>query len=85
MENALLKSKRLEPFKSFLDSPEGRQLFTSKHSGNWFIRTHAKELVNAGVLVKLLGRFHVVQPDFIPVLINILQNKTKKIIGGTHE
>jgi len=70
-------TKKIEPFKSFLESADGQQLFTNKHSGDWFIRTHAQELIKAGVLVKLLGRFHIIQPDFLPALIEILQQKTR--------
>jgi hypothetical protein len=70
-------SKHLESFKDFLDSPEGRRLFKNKYSGDWFIRTHSHELIKAGVLVKLLGKFHIVQPDFLPTLIQLLQDKTR--------
>jgi hypothetical protein len=69
--------KNLELFKTFLESTEGQKLFTSKYSGDWFIRTHAKELIEAGVLVKLLGKFHIVQPDFVPALIQLLREKTR--------
>ena len=70
--------KNLELFKTFLESPEGKKLFTSKHSGDWFIRTHSQELIEAGVLVKLMGKFHIVQPDFVPTLIQLLQDKTRR-------
>jgi len=69
--------KNLELFKAFLESSEGQKLFTSKHSGDWFIRTHAKDLIEAGVLVKLMGKFHIVQPDFVPTFIALLQEKTR--------
>ena len=73
-------TKNLESFKDFQDSPEGQRLFKNKYSGDWFIRTHSQELIEAGVLVKLLGKFHIVQPDFVPTLIGILQSKTKNSI-----
>jgi len=71
-------TKNLESFKDFLDSTEGHRLFKNKYSGDWFIRTHSKELIEAGVLVKLLGKFHIVQPDFVPTLIQLLQEKTRR-------
>lgn len=74
-------TRNLESFKDFQNSPEGHRLFKNKYSGDWFIRTHSQELIEAGVLVKLLGKFHVVQPDFVPTLIRILQSKTKESIG----
>lgn len=78
MSNTELNNKNLESFKDFLDSPEGQRLFKNKHSGDWFIRTHAQELIATGVLVKLLGKFHIVQPDFVPTLIQLLQEKTRR-------
>ena len=78
MQHSLEASKSLEPFREFLETTEGHRLFPNKHSGTWFIRTHAHELIEAGVLVKLLGKFHIIQPDFVPTLIALLQEKTKK-------
>ncbi|OXL16277.1 hypothetical protein [Polynucleobacter cosmopolitanus] len=84
MEYTVEKLKNLESFKDFLDSPEGHRLFKNKYSGDWFIRTHAQELIAAGVLVKLMGRFHIVQPDFVPTLIELLQEKTKRSFSVKH-
>ena len=81
MENTAEKLKNLESFKDFLDSPDGHRLFKNKYSGDWFIRTHAQELIAAGVLVKLMGKFHIVQPDFLPTLISLLQTKTKQSLN----
>jgi hypothetical protein len=68
----------LELFQDFLESAEGKRLFTNKHSGDWFIRTYRHDLVKAGVLVKLLGRFHIIKPNFVPTLIEILQQRTRQ-------
>ena len=78
MQDLNISPKNLESFKDFLDSPEGHRLFKNKYSGDWFIRTHSQELIEAGVLVKLLGKFHIVQPDFVPTLIQLLQEKTRR-------
>lgn len=82
MQHADLNERNLESFKEFLETPEGHRLFPNKHSGNWFIRTHAHELIEAGVLVKLLGKFHIIQPDFVPTLIKLLQERTKKSLSN---
>jgi hypothetical protein len=78
MQDSYAPPKNLQSFRDFLDSPEGHRLFKNKYSGDWFIRTHSQELIEAGVLVKLLGKFHVVQPDFVPTLIQLLQDKTRR-------
>ena len=78
MQHSFETQKNLESIKDYLDSPEGHRLFKNKYSGDLFIRTHSQELIEAGVLVKLLGKFHIVQPDFVPTLIQLLQEKTRR-------
>ncbi len=76
MENTAHSIQNLESFQDFLNSPEGKRLFTNKHSGDWFIRTHRNELIKAGVLVKFLGRLHIIRPIFETALINLIREKT---------
>ena len=82
MQDSYAPPKNLQSFRDFLDSPEGHRLFKNKYSGDWFIRTHSQELIEAGVLVKLMGKFHIVQPDFVPTLIQLLQDKTRRAISS---
>lgn len=70
----------LEPFQDFLQSPEGKRLFTNKHSGDWFIRTYRKELTKAGVLVKFLGKHHIIKPDFESALVKLLRERSIQAI-----
>lgn len=75
MNNTNHTMQDLESFQDFLESPEGKRLFTNKHSGDWFIRTYRKELINAGVLVKFLGRHHIIRPKFESTLVDLIKQK----------
>lgn len=77
MNNIIQPEKNLVLFKDFLGTATGKRLFPNLHSGNWFIRTYSHDLIDAGVLVKLMGKFHVIEPDFLPTLITLLQEKTR--------
>lgn len=65
----------VENWRDFQKSPDGARLFPGLESLRWFIREHRDDLIQAGVMVKIRGQWHMVRPEFDNAVINILSKK----------
>ena len=65
----------------FLETPEGKSLFGSANALDWFERVHKEELVMAGVLIKIRGRWLRIRPPYDHKIMEIAQAMAHKSIG----
>lgn len=65
----------------FLETPEGKSLFGSANALDWFERVYRKPLVEAGVLIKIRGRWHRIRPDYDTVVIRIARALAQKEVS----
>jgi len=65
----------------FLETPEGKSLFGSENALDWFERINRRELVEAGVLFKIRGRWVRSRPDYDTKVLEIVRTKTRQAIS----
>lgn len=65
----------LQSWREFQKSDDGKRLFPSLGSLEWFLRQHRHELMGLGVILKIRGQWHVVRPEFDKAMIKLLQSK----------
>lgn len=66
----------------FLETPEGKSLFGSANAIDWFERVNRKTLVEAGVLIKVRGRWHRIRPDYDLVVIQIAKAIARQSVSS---
>jgi hypothetical protein len=66
----------------FLKTPEGKSLFGSDNAIVWFERKYRKILVDAGVLIKLRGKWHRLRPDYDFVVIQIAKTIARQSVSS---
>lgn len=72
------KLANVQSKKEFLKTPEGNSLFGSENALDWFERTNRKELVEAGVIFKIRGKWCRSRPEYDAKVIEIARNKTRQ-------
>ena len=84
MEVTTQSLDRLQNWREFQQSNEGKRLFPCLGSLSWFLRQHRQELMRSGGLVKIRGQWHVVRPEFDDAVINVLQAKALNQLVVSH-
>jgi hypothetical protein len=65
----------------FLETPEGKSLFGSENALDWFERINRRELVEAGVLFKIRGKWCRSRPAYDAKVLEIARNKTRQSVS----
>lgn len=65
----------------FLETPEGKSLFGSENALDWFERINRRELVEAGVLFKIRGKWCRSRPEYDVKVLEIARNKTRQSVS----
>lgn len=65
----------LQSWRDFHETEDGKRLFPGLESLRWFLREHRDSLIQARVLLKVRGQWHVIRPDFDRAVIRILQDQ----------
>lgn len=65
----------------FLQTPEGKSLFGSENALDWFERINRRELVEAGVLFKIRGKWCRSRPEYDAKVLEIARNKTRQSVS----
>lgn len=65
----------------FLETPEGKSLFGSQNALDWFERINRRELVEAGVLFKIRGRWCRSRPEYDAKVLEIVRSKTRQSVA----
>ena len=59
-----------------------RNVFPSPNSGQWFVRQHKDELIEAGALLRLNNRFHADENKFDEAVVEIGTKAAKRTKGA---
>ena len=65
----------LQSWRDFHETEDGKRLFPGLESLRWFLREHRDSLIQARVMLKVRGQWHVIRPDFDRAVIRILQEQ----------
>lgn len=65
----------LQSWREFHSTEDGSRLFPGLESLRWFLREHRDSLIQARVLLKIRGQWHVLRPEFDRAVIRILQEQ----------
>lgn len=75
----------LQSWREFHETPDGQRLFPGLESLRWFLREHRESLIQARVLCKVRGQWHVIRPDFDQAVINILTDQALTTLPHGYE
>ncbi len=64
---------------------EIRRIFPTESSARWFLRQHARELVERGAVLRLRGRWHAVMPRFEREALRLVRETTARAVSPGNE